>query len=252
MDVRQATVEDASEIKDIARASLSHSYDFLDEEQIDSAIETWYGKGKLEETIEGDGVVFLVATKDGDVVGYAESEMVDRHRLLGEIRWLHIHPDHRNEGAGAALIDRTEGILVDRGAEVFRAVALERNEKGVDFFKDQGFVRVGVRSVELDGETYTEIEFESKRGGGIQEVEPGLESATTEDGETVFVDFDSGLHGSRSEFYPAYLDRGFQERYGWFCSNCETFDVAMDSMDRMECGNCRNARKPTRWDAAYL
>jgi len=106
--------------------------------------------------------------------------------------------------------------------------------------------------VEIDENTYTEIEFESKRGGGIGEVEPGLESATTQDGETVFVDFDSGLHGSRSEFYPAYLDRGFKSRYGWFCSNCETFDVAMDSMDRMECNNCRNERKATRWDAAYL
>ncbi|HKL29010.1 MAG TPA: GNAT family N-acetyltransferase [Natrialbaceae archaeon] len=252
MDVRQATVDDAPEIKDIARASLQESYGFLDEDMIDRAIGTWYGKGKLEEMIEGDEVVILVTTKSDDVIGYAESEMVDRHRLLGEIRWLHVHPDHRDEGAGAALIDGIEENLVDRGAEVFRAVALERNEEGIDFFKDQGFVRVGVRSVEIDEDTYTEIEFESKRGGGIQEVEPGLESATTEDGETVFVDFDAGLHGSRSEFYPAYLDRGFDEPYGWFCSNCETFDVAMDSMDRMECNNCRNARSPTRWDAAYL
>ncbi|MFT4963396.1 MAG: ribosomal protein S18 acetylase RimI-like enzyme [Halobacteriales archaeon] len=252
MDVRQATVDDAPEIKNIARASLLESYDFLDEDMIDGAMGTWYGKGKLEEMIEGDDVIILVTTKEDDVVGYAESEMVDRHRLLGEIRWLHVHPDHREEGVGAALVDGVEEILVDRGAEVFRAVALERNEAGIEFFKDQGFVRVGVRSVEIDDQPYTEIEFESKRGGGIQEVEPGLESTTAEEGETVFVDFDAGLHGSRSEFYPAYLDRSFDTRYGWFCSNCESFDVAMDSMDRLECNNCRNARSPTRWDAAWL
>jgi primosomal protein N' len=36
------------------------------------------------------------------------------------------------------------------------------------------------------------------------------------------------------------------------CSNCESFDIAMDSMERLECNDCGNQKKPTRWDASYL
>ena len=36
------------------------------------------------------------------------------------------------------------------------------------------------------------------------------------------------------------------------CGGDEGFDVAMDTMERLECNECGNRRKAARWDAAYL
>jgi len=47
-------------------------------------------------------------------------------------------------------------------------------------------------------------------------------------------------------------DEGRSDRYGYYCGNCDRLANAMDSMGRVECNECGNARKPTRWDAAYL
>ena len=67
-----------------------------------------------------------------------------------------------------------------------------------------------------------------------------------------YVDFDHGERGSNGPFFPTYRDPDHEERYGYVCGNCEGLDVAVDTMDRLECLDCGNRRKPARWDAAYL
>jgi ribosomal protein S27AE len=49
-----------------------------------------------------------------------------------------------------------------------------------------------------------------------------------------------------------FAEEEVDDRYGYFCSNCNTLANAMDSMGRIECDSCGNVRKPLRWDAAYL
>lgn len=80
---------------------------------------------------------------------------------------------------------------------------------------------------------------------------PTLEPKTAPDGTTVFVTRKEGERGSKGAFFVAYLSRDQNERYGWFCGNCETFDNAMDTMGRIKCNHCGNIRKPTEWDAAH-
>ncbi len=78
-----------------------------------------------------------------------------------------------------------------------------------------------------------------------------MESRTTEDGTTVYVSTTDGDRGSEGPFLVAYESRDADRRYGWFCTNCERFDNAMDSMGRIKCNQCGNFRKPTEWDAAH-
>ncbi|PSQ16797.1 GNAT family acetyltransferase [Halobacteriales archaeon QS_8_69_26] len=73
----------------------------------------------------------------------------------------------------------------------------------------------------------------------------------TNDGKTVYVDRTDGERGSEGAFLVAYLSPDRERRYGWLCTNCDTFDNAMDSMGRIECNVCGNFRKPTEWDAAH-
>lgn len=78
-----------------------------------------------------------------------------------------------------------------------------------------------------------------------------MDAVTTSVGETVYVDRDEGEIGSKGPFYVVYGTSDAERRWGYFCSNCETLDNAMDSMGRIECNQCGNIRKPDEWDDAH-
>ena len=78
-----------------------------------------------------------------------------------------------------------------------------------------------------------------------------MQRTTTADGTTVYVSETDGDRGSKGPFLVAYESPDASDRYGWFCTNCERFDNAMDSMGRITCNVCGNFRKPTEWDAAH-
>jgi len=78
-----------------------------------------------------------------------------------------------------------------------------------------------------------------------------LEAIRTAEGETVYVDYADGEKGSKGIFYVAYVSEAGEERWGYFCGNCETTDNAVDPMGRIECNVCGNAKKPDEWDAAH-
>ncbi|MFC7233265.1 DUF5816 domain-containing protein [Saliphagus sp. GCM10025308] len=78
-----------------------------------------------------------------------------------------------------------------------------------------------------------------------------MQAVATDDGDTVYVETTDGDRGSKGPFLVAYESRERRRRYGWFCSNCESIDNAMDPMGRILCNRCGNLRKPTEWDAAH-
>lgn len=78
-----------------------------------------------------------------------------------------------------------------------------------------------------------------------------LEASTTPDGEQVYVSRSEGLRGSEGPFFVVYVSDDADDRWGYYCSNCDTFDNAMDTMGRIACNQCGNIRKPDEWDAAH-
>jgi len=71
------------------------------------------------------------------------------------------------------------------------------------------------------------------------------------EGETLYVTDEEAERGDRGAFLAVYRSRGRERRYGWYCTNCETLDNAMDSMGRIVCNVCGNLRKAEEWDAAH-
>lgn len=78
-----------------------------------------------------------------------------------------------------------------------------------------------------------------------------MDPITTENDETLYVEKDETRIGSKGPFYVVYRTEDRAERFGYQCSNCGTFDNAMDSMGRIVCNECGNTRKPEEWDAAH-
>ncbi len=251
MDIRNATVEDADEIRSVARSSLEASYGHvLSSDLLDDAVERWYAADEVAEDLEDEDTVFVVAVDGGRVIGFAQSYVVERRETVGEIDWLHVDPDNRGGGIGDQLLRRVEAALRDHGVERIEGRVLSQNEAGGEFYEQEGFSAVGDRTVAIGGEPFTERLYAKFLEDADRQVL--AEARTTADGDPVYVAYDESERASLAPLYVTYEDREQSRRYGYFCGNCESLVTAMDAMGRVECGNCGNRRKPTRWDAAYL
>ncbi|WP_226040800.1 GNAT family N-acetyltransferase [Natrinema sp. DC36] len=250
MEIREATDSDAAAIRSIAHDSLNSTYTaFLEEETIDEAIDQWYGDSLADEFAD-DRSLFLIIERDGDIAGFSQSELVGQQANTGHLLWLHVHPDHRGDATGVRLLVRTREALLEEGADGIQCFVLADNEGGNEFYRSHGFEQAGQREVEIGDETFTEnvyVEADLEDDGGW-----GAIDEVTTDGETVYVSYGEGARGTRAPFYPTYKSEDRHDRYAWFCGNCDSIDNAMDAMGRIECNNCGNRRKATRWDASYL
>jgi ribosomal protein S18 acetylase RimI-like enzyme len=252
MDVRDATTGDVGEIRRVATESLSASYGHaIDEEAITAAVDKWYSTDRLTEALADEREVFVLAVEDGSVVGFAQSEIADGRERVGYLDWLHVVPEHRGGGIGSQLLARLRQELVASGVDRLEGRVLTENEEGVAFYDEQGFSEVGERTVDIRGETFSERVYTTFLDDE-EETETGLTRRQTDDGTTVYVAYDESMRGSDAPFFAVYLDEERTERYGWLCGADESFDIAIDTMERLECNDCGNRRKPVRWDAAYL
>ncbi|WP_396613343.1 GNAT family N-acetyltransferase (plasmid) [Haloferax sp. S1W] len=250
MDIREATTADIDGIRDVAHDSLVASYAHaLDETVIENSVDEWYGDDIAAE-LDDENALYLVCEDDEDIVAFSQSYLSGEGGVTGQISWLHVHPDHRDSGIGARLLTRTEEALVDRGVTHLTGKVLAVNEPGAEFYDHHGYEEVEGRQIELGGEQYDERVF-AKYPGTDGEVAAPLDTYTIERG-TVYVAFDESDRGSKAPFYASYIDENRTERYGYFCGNCESFEVTMDSMGRVLCNECENKRRPSRWDSAYL
>lgn len=78
-----------------------------------------------------------------------------------------------------------------------------------------------------------------------------MEQITGPNEEELFVDRAAGKRGQKGPFFVAYTDRSAETRWGYFCSNCQTADSAVDAMGRVQCNVCSNRTKAEEWDAAH-
>lgn len=241
MSIRRAEVADKPAIRDVARRSLQASYS-LGPQAITSAIEEWYGEERLDETLEDDDHVLLVAVEDGQVVGFSESTLAGDG--IGTLLWLHVDPAYRGRGIASELFDGTTSELESIGADRIHGRVLADNADGNAFYRSKGFEPAGEESVEIDGRTYVENRYVETSPGGREPIEV--------DGETTYVDHDATEKGSIDAFHVVYTSEDGEDLHGYYCANCGALANAMDAMGRIECDDCGNARKPTRWDAAYL
>jgi len=242
MNLRPAEPADRPAIRDVARRSLQASYS-LGPQAITSAIEEWYDEERITETLADDNHLLFVSDVDGQVVGFSESVLTGGE--VGTLLWLHVDPAHRGEGIASALFERTRDELAELGATHLHGRVLEDNAEGNTFYENMGFEQVGTEEVEIAGRTHVENIYSESQ-------ERGREAREDEDGRVVFVDHDNQEQGSVAPFHVVYTDEDGEERYGYYCSNCDGLANAMDSMGRIECDACGNVRKPARWDAAYL
>src|SRR6056297_3624217 len=153
MELRDATADDVDAVRSVARESLVASYGHaVGEQLLDEAVEEWYDADDLGDDVDDDDAVFPVAVVEGTVVGFAESYVVGRRERVGEIDWLHVHPDHRESGIGSELLEQVESELQAADVDRIEARVLADNTAGTTFYDREGYDLDGERSVEIGNE----------------------------------------------------------------------------------------------------
>ncbi|MEF8814101.1 MAG: GNAT family N-acetyltransferase [Halovenus sp.] len=241
MEIREATPQDRPAIRDVARRSLQSSYS-LEPKAIVGAIEEWYDENRLRDMLSDEEKLLLVAEADGQVVAFSDS--IISGDSTGEILWLHVDPDYRGEDYGEQLFEATREELADRGATTLQGRVLADNAGGNAFYEERGLSKIGEEEVEIDGTPYIENIYAEIDQTGIEELQVNS--------ETVYINHNNTENGSIAPFHVVFNDPEAEEIYGYWCSKCNTLANAMDAMGRIQCDTCGNARKPTRWDSAYL
>jgi len=240
MEIREATEADAPTIRSVARFSMEASYS-LSPGAIESAVEKWYDDDALADKFGDEETVILVAETDDGVVGFSDNQLVADY---GEILWLHVNPMFRGEGIGEDLFEATRDELSRRGAEYLRGRVLNDNPDGKAFYEEHGLELVDDEKVDIDGTQHIENIYADEA--------PAEVTTVSEDGRALFIDRSDPQRGSDEAIYPVYSDEEMAKMYGYYCGECGSLIVSMDSMGRMECDECGNVHKPRRWDAAYL
>jgi ribosomal protein S18 acetylase RimI-like enzyme len=271
--VREPDDEDVSRIHEITERTLTASY-ALSPKELDGILASRFGEDRIEDWMDRDDVVALVAEVDGPdgrtVAGVVEGAVDDDG--TGEIRWLFVHPQQQGRGAGTALFEHVRERLEDRDVDRVTASTLEANTEGHQFFESFEFKRVGEHYLDIGEETFLEYVYGepdatvetdagTEAGPGEAESFPETEGpddrlrVTTEDGEELYVHAEEGYSGSGGAFFGTYRDESFEDQYGYYCSNCGSLRVAMDNEDRLECSECGNRHQPRSsesYDGAYL
>lgn len=164
MTIRTAKPEDAEGVRTVAEASWEVDYpEILSSESLTEGLDEWYSLSGIEGAIERSDSLTLVAERDGSVAGFVHA-IWDVDRGEGHVLRLYVHPDHRGQGIGTDLLETVCGDLFDSGADRVRAMVLEANDLGNEFYSDFGFEHVDTEEIDIGGEAYRENTYELRPG----------------------------------------------------------------------------------------
>lgn len=83
---------------------------------------------------------FLVATLDGEVVGYVVADVTPNYgRDVGHVKDLAVRPDVQGNGIGRTLLQRAVLGVTIAGATVITLEVRRSNERAISLYRDEGF-----------------------------------------------------------------------------------------------------------------
>ena len=155
-----ANVEEVQEIKQVLSETWIDTYSsFLPLEVIYKITTLWHSPEGLAAEIEDERVCFSVAKDEhGAILG-----LVTAGRPSGDILCigrLYVLPGHQRQGIGSKLLEACTAAFP--GVRTLRLEVETQNEKGLSFYRKQGFRESSRKVEELEGILLTVVEMEKK------------------------------------------------------------------------------------------
>jgi len=158
--IQQAEVGEVQEIKQVLSESWIDTYGpFLPLEVIRKVTSLWHSPETLAAEIENERVFFNIAKNErGEIIGLLTADQPSEEVVY--IARLYVLPGHQRQGIGARLMDTC--VAAFPGTETLRLEVEEQNEKGLSFYRKQGFREISRREEELEGVSLLVVEMEKK------------------------------------------------------------------------------------------
>jgi len=156
--IQPARVDEVREIKQVLSRTWTDTYGpFLPAEVIQKVTSLWHSPETLASEIENDRVFFHVAKDDqGSIVGLLTAGQPSAEII--SIGRLYVLPGSQRQGFGAKLLDAC--VAAYPGAQKLVLEVEAQNEKGLAFYRKQGFKEVSRKEEELEGFALTVVEME--------------------------------------------------------------------------------------------
>lgn len=148
MEVTDAVVADAGEILTLQRAAFLTDAQIYDDPFMASLTQSLE---EIEELLERDGVVFLVARIGHRIVGSVRAEVTHDRATIGRLMTA---PDMQGRGIGSRLMDRIEASVATH-VSTLRLHTGNRSEANIAFYQRRGYALVDDPDVPPDAVTMT-------------------------------------------------------------------------------------------------
>ena len=158
--VQPAEVDEVQAIKKVLSETWIDTYGpFLPVEVIQKVTSLWHSLETLATEIENERVFFHVAKNEhGAIVGLLTAGQPSDD--IVNIGRLYVLPGHQRQGIGGKLLEACADAFP--GAHILRLEVEAQNEKGLAFYRKQGFREISRKEEELEGISLMVVEMEKQ------------------------------------------------------------------------------------------
>lgn len=138
LSIRPASPQDIPTISRLAEEIWWPTYrDFISDEQIGFMLQDMYSVTSLEKQL-ADGIIFLLALRDGLPVGFAGFSQTDQIEQVFKLHKLYVLPTEQGRGTGKALVQEVSCMAKADGGKILE-LNVNRGNKAQHFYKKIGF-----------------------------------------------------------------------------------------------------------------
>lgn len=157
MKIYRAKVEEVPEIKKVLSETWVDTYGrTYSQETIQKVTTEWHNPELLASQIQNPDFFFGIAKEDNHIVGLTTVRKLDEETIM--MYRLYVHPDYQRHGIGTKLME--EAIKSFPGAKKLRIEVEEQNQKGISFYRKQGFKELGKKIEKVGNDTLPTVEME--------------------------------------------------------------------------------------------
>lgn len=149
--VGKVKISELPEVKALLSFTWRDTYTFLKPETIDTFTTRWHTLEILQNAAENPNAVFAVARLDyGKIIGLTTAFISSEQDTIFMPR-LYVHPKYQKLGIGTKLL--TFALASFPNAKKMQLEVEPQNKKGISFYENHGFRKIGEKEEAIGDET---------------------------------------------------------------------------------------------------
>ncbi|NLI90939.1 MAG: GNAT family N-acetyltransferase [Peptococcaceae bacterium] len=156
--IRKCVMDDLSVLREFSRQTFDDTFRRLNTpENMKAYLEQAFDISKLSEQLSNNHSAFYFLFMNEELSGYlkvneheAQTDIYDPQSL--EIERIYVRKDLHGKGLGSRLMDKALKIAQIKGKSYIWLGVWEKNQKAIEFYKNNGFYAIGKHSFVMGDE----------------------------------------------------------------------------------------------------